>query len=221
MKDLQCLRKGIIFHGKVGSEGFWIIILKRGIECGVQLRKGAYKRPMIANPYNTTKRIFEPLSKMTEGNKKQYIANVKVMNYLLQAIPNDIYNSVDACKNAKDMWERIKQLMFGSDVTSHVRHSRLMDEFDKFAAKERESSWMKFGTIYSKEGESFLESVYEILTTLVACSFMLCDLDFEPLSLSLSSLPSCDLVSLTNMLILLHYLESFKSEFAEVFVFKS
>ncbi|GJX37693.1 hypothetical protein Tco_0250996 [Tanacetum coccineum] len=49
-----------------------------------------------------------------------------------------------------------------------------------------------------------------------ACSFMLCDLDFEPLSLSLSSLPSCDLVSLTNMLILLHYLESFKSEFAEL-----
>ncbi|GJV46463.1 hypothetical protein Tco_1430999 [Tanacetum coccineum] len=49
-----------------------------------------------------------------------------------------------------------------------------------------------------------------------ACSFMLCDLDFEPLSLSLSSLPSCDLVSLTNMLILLHYLESFKSELAEV-----
>ncbi|GJT15803.1 hypothetical protein Tco_0874509 [Tanacetum coccineum] len=55
----------------------------------------------------------------------------------------------------------------------------------------------------------------------VVCSFMLCDLDFEPLSLSLSSLPSCDLVSLTNMLILLHYLESFKSELAEVFVFKS
>ncbi|GKD18989.1 hypothetical protein Tco_1208147, partial [Tanacetum coccineum] len=49
----------------------------------------------------------------------------------------------------------------------------------------------------------------------MACSFMLCDLDFEPLSLSLSSLPSCDLMSLTNMLILLHYLESFKSEFAE------
>ncbi|GKG30594.1 hypothetical protein Tco_0423082, partial [Tanacetum coccineum] len=53
------------------------------------------------------------------------------------------------------------------------------------------------------------------------CSFMLCDLEFEPLSLSLSSLPSCDLMTLTNMLILLHYLESFKSEFAEVFVFQS
>ncbi|GJS24836.1 hypothetical protein Tco_0453468 [Tanacetum coccineum] len=49
------------------------------------------------------------------------------------------------------MWEQIKTLMFGSDVTSHVRHSRLMDEFDKFAVKEGES----------------LESVYERLTTLV------------------------------------------------------
>ncbi|GJR58601.1 retrovirus-related pol polyprotein from transposon TNT 1-94 [Tanacetum coccineum] len=88
---------------------------------------------------------------MTAGNKSQYIADVKVMNYLLQAIPNDIYNSVVACKNAKEMWKRIKRLMFGSKVTSHVRHSRLMDEFDKFAAKEGES----------------LESVYERLTTLV------------------------------------------------------
>nr|GEY03768.1 hypothetical protein [Tanacetum cinerariifolium] len=76
---------------------------------------------------------------MTEGNKKQYIADVKVVNYLLQAIPNVIYNSMDECKNAKEMWERIKKLMFGFDVTSHVRHARLMDEFDKFIAKEGES----------------------------------------------------------------------------------
>ncbi|GKE54274.1 hypothetical protein Tco_1489430 [Tanacetum coccineum] len=106
---------------------------------------------MIPNPDNTQQQILEPLSKMTKGNKKQYIADVRVMNYLLQAILNDIYNSVDACKNAKEMWQRIKRLMFGSEVTSHVRHSRLMDEFDKFVAKEGES----------------LESVYERLTTLV------------------------------------------------------
>ncbi|GJX09691.1 hypothetical protein Tco_0199550 [Tanacetum coccineum] len=37
---------------------------------------------------------------MTKSNKKQYIVDVKVMNYLLQAIPNDIYNSVDASKRA-------------------------------------------------------------------------------------------------------------------------
>ncbi|GKE09802.1 hypothetical protein Tco_1413353 [Tanacetum coccineum] len=73
---------------------------------------------------------------MTEGNMKQYSADVKVMNYLLQAIPNDIYNSVDACKNGKDMWERIKRLMFGSDVTSHVRLSRLMDDVNQHQASQ-------------------------------------------------------------------------------------
>nr|GEW04098.1 putative ribonuclease H-like domain-containing protein [Tanacetum cinerariifolium] len=103
------------------------------------------------NINGTVKQILEPLSKMIKGNKKQYIADVKLMNYLLQAIPNDIYNLVDACKNSKEMWKQIKRLMFGSDVTSHVRPSRLMDEFDKFTAKEGES----------------LESAYERLKTLV------------------------------------------------------
>ncbi|GJU81162.1 hypothetical protein Tco_1283527 [Tanacetum coccineum] len=65
------------------------------------------------------KQILEPLSKMTDGNKKQYITDVKA----------DV----------------------GFDVTSHVRHSRLMDDFNKFATKEGES----------------LEYVYERLTTLV------------------------------------------------------
>ncbi|GJZ39152.1 reverse transcriptase domain-containing protein, partial [Tanacetum coccineum] len=59
-----------------------------------------------------------------------------------------ISDQVDACKNAKEMWRRIKRLVFGFEVTSHVRH---MDGFDKFAAKEGKS----------------LESVYERLTTLV------------------------------------------------------
>ncbi|GJX11100.1 retrovirus-related pol polyprotein from transposon TNT 1-94 [Tanacetum coccineum] len=75
------------------------------------LKKGNYipweSSPIIPNPDKPSEQILKPLSKMTEGNKKQYIAD--------------------------------------------VRHSRLMDEFDKFSAKEGES----------------LESVYERLTTLM------------------------------------------------------
>ncbi|GJZ83772.1 hypothetical protein Tco_0648945 [Tanacetum coccineum] len=51
-------------------------------------------------------------------------------------------------------------------------------------------------------GKMGVEACHLTLRIREACSFMLCDLDFEPLSLSLSSLPSCDLVSLTNILIL-------------------
>nr|GEZ36899.1 hypothetical protein [Tanacetum cinerariifolium] len=66
----------------------------------LMLEKGNY---FLGKVDNTTEQILEPLSKTTEGNKKQYIADVRIMNYLLQAIPNDIHNSVDACKFAKDM----------------------------------------------------------------------------------------------------------------------
>ncbi|GJZ04512.1 retrovirus-related pol polyprotein from transposon TNT 1-94 [Tanacetum coccineum] len=61
-----------------------------------------------------------------------------------------------------------RMLMFGSDVTSHVSYSRLMDEFDKFAVKEGES----------------LESVYEILTTLV--NIMDCN-NVHPIALSINT----------------------------------
>ncbi|GJX13698.1 hypothetical protein Tco_0205456 [Tanacetum coccineum] len=117
------LERGNYIPWKVDSEGFWIINLKKGKEYGIQFNR-PYVRPMIPDPNG-------------------------VVN--INAIPNDIYNLVDSCKNAKEMWERIKRLMFGSDVTSHVRHSRLIDEFNKFAAKEGES----------------LESVYERMKTLV------------------------------------------------------
>ncbi|GJS31628.1 hypothetical protein Tco_0492248 [Tanacetum coccineum] len=83
--------------------------LKDGERMWNSIQNGSYKWPMIPNPDNDKEAILEPLSKMTEGNKKQYIVDVKVMNYLLQAIPNGIYNAVDAY------------------------------EFDKFAAKEGES----------------------------------------------------------------------------------
>ncbi|GJT52128.1 hypothetical protein Tco_0978285 [Tanacetum coccineum] len=80
------------------------------------IQNGPFKRPMIPNPENDHEEVLEPLSKMSARNKSQYIADVKVMNYFLQAIPNDIYNSVNACKNAKEMWEQIKRLMFGSEL---------------------------------------------------------------------------------------------------------
>nr|GFA33538.1 hypothetical protein [Tanacetum cinerariifolium] len=73
------------------------------------------------------------------------------MNYLLQGIPNDIYNSVAACIIAKQILERIRRLMYAFEKTKQQRHSRLVDKFDKFVAVEGES----------------LSSVYERLSTLV------------------------------------------------------
>nr|GEV62411.1 retrovirus-related Pol polyprotein from transposon TNT 1-94 [Tanacetum cinerariifolium] len=42
-----------------------------------------------------------------------YDAEIEVMNLILLSIPNDIYNSVDACTSAKDMWKKVERLMMG------------------------------------------------------------------------------------------------------------
>ncbi|GJS09194.1 hypothetical protein Tco_0365990 [Tanacetum coccineum] len=76
--------------------------------------KSPYVRPMITDLDNPYKEIPEPLSKMTEVNKKHYCADIRVI-YILQAIPNDIYNSVDACKYAQEMWERMLAKMLEED----------------------------------------------------------------------------------------------------------
>nr|GEX56513.1 hypothetical protein [Tanacetum cinerariifolium] len=101
--------------------------------------KGPYKRKDIPDPNNELETIPKPISKMSKPNKEQYFADIRMMNYILQRIPNDIYNSIDACPYAKQMCARIKRLMQGSDISKQERHSRLMNEFFKFVAMKGES----------------------------------------------------------------------------------
>ncbi|GKB06871.1 hypothetical protein Tco_0835104, partial [Tanacetum coccineum] len=37
-----------------------------------------------------------------------YDAEIELMNLILLSIPNEIYNSVDACTTAKEMWKRVE-----------------------------------------------------------------------------------------------------------------
>ncbi|GKF24349.1 hypothetical protein Tco_0076671, partial [Tanacetum coccineum] len=43
-----------------------------------------------------------------------YDAAMELMNMILLSIPNEIYNSVDSCKSAKEMWARVERLMRGT-----------------------------------------------------------------------------------------------------------
>ncbi|GJU37422.1 hypothetical protein Tco_1185776 [Tanacetum coccineum] len=50
-------------------------------------------------------------NKKEKGKLMRHSIDIRVKNYILQGIPNDIYNSVDACPDVKQMWTRIKRLM--------------------------------------------------------------------------------------------------------------
>ncbi|GKC32765.1 retrovirus-related pol polyprotein from transposon TNT 1-94 [Tanacetum coccineum] len=73
--------------------------LKRSIEVG------PYKFKKIPAT-DTADKTTEKEDDLTGDDLKQYETNIDAMNLILLPIPNDIYNSVDACENAKDMWDR-------------------------------------------------------------------------------------------------------------------
>ncbi|GKA09267.1 hypothetical protein Tco_0688598 [Tanacetum coccineum] len=68
-----------------------------------------------------------------------YDAEMELMNLILLSIPNDIYNSVDACTSAKDMWKRVERLMRGTIQNKVDRETRFRNEFDQFVAEPGEA----------------------------------------------------------------------------------
>nr|GEW72081.1 copia protein [Tanacetum cinerariifolium] len=75
-----------------------------------------------------------------------YDAEIEVMNLILLSIPNDIYNSVDACTSAKDMWKRVERLMRGTIQNKVDRETRFANEFDQFVAEP----WEAFVSVYNR-----------------------------------------------------------------------
>ncbi|GJR53839.1 RNA-directed DNA polymerase, eukaryota [Tanacetum coccineum] len=51
----------------------------------------------------------------------------------------EIYNSVDACTSAKDMWKRVERLMRGTIQNKVDRETRFMNKFDQFVAEPGEA----------------------------------------------------------------------------------
>ncbi|GJV14958.1 integrase, catalytic region, zinc finger, CCHC-type containing protein [Tanacetum coccineum] len=68
-----------------------------------------------------------------------YDAEMELMNLILLSILNDIYNSVDACTSAKDMWKRVERLMRGIIQNKVDRETRFTNEFDQFVVEPGEA----------------------------------------------------------------------------------
>ncbi|GJR07543.1 hypothetical protein Tco_0790195 [Tanacetum coccineum] len=68
-----------------------------------------------------------------------YDAEMELMNLILLSIPNDIYNFVDACTSAKDMWKRVERLTRGTIQNKVDRETLFTNEFDQFVTEPGEA----------------------------------------------------------------------------------
>ncbi|GKC46435.1 hypothetical protein Tco_1064157 [Tanacetum coccineum] len=66
-------------------------------------------------------------------------ADIEAMNLILISIPNEIYNFLDACKTAQDMWQIIEQLMRGTVQNKVDKETRFNNEFDQFVDEPGEA----------------------------------------------------------------------------------
>ncbi|GKE25379.1 retrovirus-related pol polyprotein from transposon TNT 1-94, partial [Tanacetum coccineum] len=72
-------------------------------------------------------------SELTKAQQLQDDCDVQATNIILHGLPTDVYALVNNQEAAKDIWDRVKLLMKGTDLSYQERECRLYNLFDKFA----------------------------------------------------------------------------------------
>nr|GEW57471.1 retrovirus-related Pol polyprotein from transposon TNT 1-94 [Tanacetum cinerariifolium] len=110
-----------------------IRIYCRGKENGVNILKsideGPYKmetfRETLAESTEETPKfgLERPrvYSDLTFEEKDRYNADIRATNILLQGLPKDIYTIINHYSDAKDIWDNVKMLLEGSELTKEDR----------------------------------------------------------------------------------------------------
>ncbi|GJR08483.1 hypothetical protein Tco_0791135 [Tanacetum coccineum] len=81
-------------------------------------------------------RVYSDLS---PKDKDRYNADIRATNILLQGLPKDIYSLINHYTNAKEIWDNVKMLLEGSELTKEDRESQLYDDFEHFRQHKGET----------------------------------------------------------------------------------
>ncbi|GJT43406.1 hypothetical protein Tco_0952121 [Tanacetum coccineum] len=76
---------------------------------------------------------------LTPEEKERYKADIRAMNILLQVLPKDIYTLIKQYTDAKDIWDNVKMLLEGSELTKDEHKSQLYDDFEHFHQNKGET----------------------------------------------------------------------------------
>ncbi|GJS49200.1 hypothetical protein Tco_0599321 [Tanacetum coccineum] len=72
-------------------------------------------------------------------DKDRYNADIQATNILLQWLPKYIYTLINYYTEAKDIWDNVKMLLEGSELTKEDRKSQLYDDFEHFRQNKGET----------------------------------------------------------------------------------
>nr|GEV32981.1 hypothetical protein [Tanacetum cinerariifolium] len=161
-------------------------------------------------------------SHLTPEEKDRYNVDIRATNILLQGLPKDIYTLINHYIDAKDIWDNVKMLLEGSELTKEDRESQLFVTAVKLNRGLRDSNYdqlyayLEQHETHSKENKMILERFSQpIVDPLALLSNVSNPQHYSPSSLASSSTqvpqplvdsssPTEDLIeNLTNTLALL------------------
>ncbi|GJU33874.1 hypothetical protein Tco_1182228 [Tanacetum coccineum] len=80
-------------------------------------------------------------------------AKAEAVHIILNGIGNDIYSTVEACANAKEMWLAIECLVQGESINKQDVMTKLFWEFGKFVSRDGESLESYYTRLYKMMNE--------------------------------------------------------------------
>nr|GEV08619.1 retrovirus-related Pol polyprotein from transposon TNT 1-94 [Tanacetum cinerariifolium] len=118
----------------------WVNILKSIDEGPYKL--GTFRETLAESNEGTPQ--FGPkrprvYSDLNSEEKDRYNADIRATNILLQGLPKDIYTLINHYTDAKDIWDNVKMLFDGSELTKKDRVSQLYENFEHFRQHKEES----------------------------------------------------------------------------------
>ncbi|GJZ86236.1 hypothetical protein Tco_0657846 [Tanacetum coccineum] len=78
-------------------------------------------------------------SELSQEEKDRYNADIRATNIILQGLPKDTYSLINHYTDAKDIWDNVKMLLEGSELTKEDRESQLYDDFEHFRQNKGET----------------------------------------------------------------------------------
>nr|GEX75692.1 integrase, catalytic region, zinc finger, CCHC-type, peptidase aspartic, catalytic [Tanacetum cinerariifolium] len=76
---------------------------------------------------------------LSQAEKDILRANILATNILLQGLPRDIYKLINHNTDANDIWDNVKMLLKGSELTKDDHESQLYDDFEHFEQNKGEN----------------------------------------------------------------------------------
>ncbi|GJT05395.1 retrovirus-related pol polyprotein from transposon TNT 1-94 [Tanacetum coccineum] len=154
-EDIQCAssdtRPPMLDRTDFASWQQRIRLYCRGKENGVNILKSIDEGPFQMGTFQETlaegtegalhlgperPRVYSDLS---PEDKERYNADIRATNILLQGLPKDIYSLINHYTDAKDIWDNVKMLLEGSELTKEDRESQLYDDFEHFRQHKGET----------------------------------------------------------------------------------